>query len=683
MENTKEKKDNFISLVKVAKSLGITTEILQYHIDSGAIETVNDMISEIDCTKIKKQMDTYVGIKTFLKQHDSDRFASKYAKNRNKYIDFLEENFYFGIEIIEPEEILFELPEREDFYITKEDAMLLNYRSEQFFKEFGLSEYDKTRILISYSKNHPLATEYAKKYLAYIEDDDNIYTPTLTAFARTIFDISDLNHLTDEDVILTIEDADAVRTKELLADFFKYVAKYENVKYHNIDFKKREGESDPAYEYADFIRLARILFNVDYDKEHNLTLKALKNSNYIEMWMYLSCHYICGWRSSDICDRWIYPDFKSNDNPFKINIDTLKEDILNGEISDETYDKVALYAIRRIEMAYNIPQKTGMGKLRSEIVPELRTFFGKLILIAEYHHMTSGEGYMNSHRTAMYRSWVICRDFFGPDIFEITGKHSISSRRLNKSYLQGLEQAARDNGSTTLVAHVVASFARNHANIDTTAMYLKDHGLTGESAEIVLYMMMQRGVFSVSLYNALIAAYPDAFEKLSAKDQTGIMKKIPLSAYELETVGIALIASDRMTEVFTEGKTDEPKEILKAMFAIAQGKGKAKDSGIYCKKKALGFACENPTYESCLANLCPYHVFTSDGVPALVKVIKDYQMKELVTGNSKYGIALKTKIIPAFQDIINAIIKEMSEEDKTGTKKLIEEALNGQFTTKN
>ena len=73
----------------------------------------------------------------------------------------------------------------------------------------------------------------------------------------------------------------------------------------------------------------------------------------------------------------------------------------------------------------------------------------------------------------------------------------------------------------------------------------------------------------------------------------------------------------------------------------------------------------------------PYHVFTSDGVPALVRVIKEYQLKELTTGNKKYGIALKAKIIPAFQDIINAIIKEMSEEDKAGTKKLIEEALNG------
>lgn len=671
------KDTNLITINKAAKFLGIKAEIIQYQIDIGNIEPVNGMLTESICEKISEQQSTYLGIKAFLKNHNNDRFESKYVRNRNKYIDFLENNSYFGIEIIEPEDIFFDLPEREDFYITKEDAQLLEYKSEQFFQEFGLTEEEKTKRIISHSKEHPLSTEYIQKYLIYIEDEDNIYTPALTAFVKTIFDISDIMELTDEDIVSAIEDADAVRTKKLLIDFFKYVAKYETVKYHNVELKKKERNSEPAYPYEKFIRLAKILFNADYDKKHKLTLKALENSKYAEMWMYLSCHYICGWRSSDICNRWIYPDLKSNDNPFEINIDTLKEGILNGSISDETYDKVALYAIRRIEMAYNMPQKTGLGKLRSEIVPELRTFFGKLILIAEYHHITSGEGYMNSHRAAMYRNWVKCRDFFGEDIYSITGKHSFSSRRLNKSYLQGLEQAAKDNGNTTLVAHVVASFARNHTNIDTTAIYLKDHGLTGESAEIVLYMMMQRGVFSVSLYNALIAAYPDAFEKLSTKEQTAIMEKIPLSAYELETVGTSLIASGRMIEVFTEGKTEEPKEILKAMFAIAQGKGKAKDSGIYCKKKALGFVCENPTYESCLANLCPYHVFTSDGVPALVKVIKDYQIKELTTGNKKYGIALKTKIIPAFQDIINAIIKEMSEEDKAGIKKLIEETLNG------
>ena len=196
-------------------------------------------------------------------------------------------------------------------------------------------------------------------------------------------------------------------------------------------------------------------------------------------------------------------------------------------------------------------------------------------------------------------------------------------------------------------------------------------------AEVVLYMMMQRGVFSVSLYSALIAAYPESFEKLSAQEQTKIMEKIQLSAYELETAGTAFIASEEMAEVFAEGKTEEPKEILEAMFAIAQGRGKGKDRGIFCKKKALGYTCENPIFESCLANLCPYHVFTSDGVPTLVNVFKDYQLKARMTGNKKYSIALKTKIIPAFQDIINAIIKDMTDQEKAGTKRLIEEALNG------
>jgi hypothetical protein len=677
MLNGNAASENLISISKAAQSIGIKLEVLQYHIENGSIESLDGSIRLSDCNVILAQKDRYIGIKEFLKQHDSDRFEAKYTRNRNKYIDFLEENTYFGIEITEPEEILFELPEREDFYVTKEDALFLDYRSEQFFREFGLTEAEKVQYIIGHAKGHPLSTEYIKKYLVFIEDEDNIYTPSLTAFIRIIFDMMDIKQLTDEDIITAIEESDAVRTKELLTDFFKYVAKYENVNYHNINLKKRESDLEPAYPYEDFVRFAKIFFNMDYDKEHNLTLKALENSTYAEMWMFLSCHYICGWRSSDICDRWIYPDLKSNNNPFKIKIDTLKEDILNDVISDETYNKVALYAIRKIEMMYNVPQKTGLGKLRSEIVPELRTFFGRLILIAEYHHITSGQGYINSNRAARYRSWVVCRDFFGDDIFAVTGKHSISSRRLNKSYLQGLEQSAKDNGNTTLVTHVVASFARNHANIDTTAIYLRDHGLTGESAEVVLYMMMQRGVFSVSLYNTLIAAYPDAFEKLSAKEQTAIMEKIPLSAYELETVGTALAASDRIIDEFTEGKTEEPKEILKAMFAIAQGKGKAKDVGIYCKKKALGFCCVNPIFESCLANICPYHVFTSDGVPALVKVIKDYREKEIITGNRKYGIALKTKIIPAFQEIINIIIKKMTEEEKAGIRKLIEEALNG------
>lgn len=113
------KDTNLITINKAAQFLGIKIEVIQYQIDAGKIEPTDGMVHESICEKISKQQSAYIGIKAFLKNHDSDRFISKYAKNRNKYIDFLEENAYFGIEIVEPEEILFELPEREDFYITK------------------------------------------------------------------------------------------------------------------------------------------------------------------------------------------------------------------------------------------------------------------------------------------------------------------------------------------------------------------------------------------------------------------------------------------------------------------------------------------------------------------------------------------------------------------------------------
>ena len=143
MSDTKEKKDNLITVYKAAQSLGIKAEVLQYQIDAGNIDSVEGMVYESVCDKISEQQATYIGIKAFLQNHNSDRFESKYVKNRNKYIDFLEDNAYFGIEIVEPDNILFDLPEREDFYITREDAQMFEYKSEQFFEEFGLTEEEK------------------------------------------------------------------------------------------------------------------------------------------------------------------------------------------------------------------------------------------------------------------------------------------------------------------------------------------------------------------------------------------------------------------------------------------------------------------------------------------------------------------------------------------------------------
>ena len=664
-----------MTIVEASRFLKIHIDELYEHIESGTVICKDGYIKKEFLNEIKNLRERNISIVDYLKKYDNERFQSKFSKNREKYIDFLEENDYFGLQILEPEKLLFITSKTYEFYISKEDIAFLDYKSQKFFDNYGLSEKEKISKIISKTKSHIYTKKYLRLFIKQLSDEDNLYTPSLTEFVQIIFEMPDILQVNDNDILTALESLDTKKAKKLLIDFFSYGLSQDQMKYHSIKFKKNEGNSVKAYSYDEYITLAKILFNETYDKDHNLTQRALENSTYAEMWLFLSCHYVCGWRSSDICTYWVYPNLTNNDNPFNLNVYTLKEDILQNNIDESVYKQIALYSIRRIEMSYNIPQKTGKGKLRSEIVPELQTFFGKLILIAEYHHINSGEGYMKAYRTSKYRNWILCKEFFGEDIFSITGKQSISSLRLNKSYLQGMELTARENGNSSLVSHVIASYARNHTNINTTLIYLKDHGLTGEKAEIVLFMMMQRGVFGVSLYHALLTAFPHAFESLTMQEQTSLMEKFPLSAFELESLGSVFSATEDIAEELSKANTDLPMIVLKSMLAIGQGKGKAKDKGIFCIKKALGYSCEYPLYESCLANLCPYFVFTRDGIPALINVIKNYAEKAQT--RKKYEIALKKYIIPAFQYVINEISKEMSAREQASTRKLIEEILNG------
>ena len=658
-----------------SRFLGIRAAVLRDHIDSGEIGYEDGMITGSSLAEIRKQKTDFISLREFLEAYDGSRFSSRKAADRTKYIEFLEKHRYFGIEVIPPDKVFFSVAGRDDFYIRRDDTEFLDYESRGFFEDFGVSEREKVARILTDSKGHGTTRRCVENYLAFMGDGENIYTPSLTGFVRIVLEIPDISSASDNDIIAAVEAAETGKTKSFLADFFTYASSRETVRYHRLALKKGESEALPAYTYEEFAHLAKILFNTVYEREHGLTEKALDNSWYAEMWMFLACHYVCGWRASDICSRWVYPNLKGGSNPFGICTETLKEDILRGAIQDEVYETVAMYVIRRIEMAYNVPQKTGHGRLRSEILPELRPFFGKLTLIAEYHHLVSGEGYMKPCRIYRYRNRVDCRDFFGEEILKVTGMRHISSRRLNKSYLQGLEQTARDNGNTVLVSHVIAAYARNHADADTTVVYLRDHGLTGETAGVVLFMMMQRGIFGADLYHALLAAYPDTFKSLSAGEQTRLMAKIPLSAYELETSGAVLAASEEIYGRLSLGDTKVPSETLKAMLAVSRGRGRAKEEGIYCMRKALGLCCDHPLYGSCIANLCPSHIFTAEGIPSLLRVLRDYAGKYGRTGNVKYAAALKKCIIPAFQEILNDVIRGMADDEKGAVRKLIEEGL--------
>lgn len=677
MSDYKWSKKNTISVQAAASKIGIKKNVLEYHIQNGAIECEDGRILKEICDEIINQKNLYIGIKEFIIRHDSSLFIAKYANNRNKYIDFLEENDYFEVERYSSEGLLFTEPDTEEFYFLNSDVSYLDLKSKEFFEEFGLTEQEKINRIID--KTEGLAN--TKKYLRKFGEDylkGEAPKPSYTYFVKIMMSVEDVKKITAEEISSIIEEESSTTVINIVAAFYNYVSRLVKVNYKKVEPKKKETNSIPAYSFEKYVELARILFQVKYDELNKLTERALENYIYAETWLFLSLHYVCGWRASDVCDNWVYLNLQSSENPFGIIIDEIKENILSNKIPPKTYIDICHYSIEKIKMLNLYPSKTSTvkaGKLRAMVTPDLKEFIGKLILIAEYHYQTIGEGYMKSYRVGRYLNWVNLREFFGEDIYKLTGRNNILSRRLTKSYLQGIENAARENGESPLMAHIIASYVRNHTNVNTTLIYLRDHGLTGESADFVLYTMLQRGVMSMYLYKVLITAFPESFKKLTSEEQTEIMNKINVSALELESLGGEELSSLQMYKEFSKGNTEEATIILKAMYSVGQGKGVAKDDGIFCQKRALGYICESPTYESCIANLCPYHIFTTAGIPSLIKVIKEYNEKIDYTGNDKYKIALEKVIIPAFQEIINEIIKEMSKEEKTATLKLIEDKL--------
>ena len=67
---------------------------------------------------------------------------------------------------------------------------------------------------------------------------------------------------------------------------------------------------------------------------NNVIEKSLEKSIVFETWLYLSIHYVNGWRQNNICDTWPYLDDERVIKKYGNNIEKLKEDILQEKIDD-------------------------------------------------------------------------------------------------------------------------------------------------------------------------------------------------------------------------------------------------------------------------------------------------------------------------------------------------------------
>ena len=668
--------NEFYSISAVIKMVGIP----RYHIDSliheGRINPVDGKITGKDVFKMMSEKKEYISLLGLATSYSSERFKGEKYNDREKLLDYLEENEFFGVEIIEPENLL-TASRRDGFYIRRKDIQIIDTNISRYLNDFGRTPFEKLKKslkTVSYNTvTMKYLNEYREDYLAEKEITDSVCD-----FIRVLSGMPDVTVLTDEDIKKAINKPSYERSKDLLISFLNYVHTRRSVKYSYIRRSRKETVSVTAYSDETYLRLAHCFFNSEYIAENKMIEKALNYHIFAEMWLYLTLFFTCGWRAGDICRGWKYLRIQERDSaPFNLNPDTLYEDILFDRIPDETYEQVCMYAIGCISVSGMVPSKTSShnpSHLMAVITEELYPFYGLLTLVAESHQVRSGDGYMKQKRQSTYQNRMTLREFFGDEIREILHDQNIYSRRLNKVFLQGIEENARKTGCGSLLASAVASFARNHTSLETIRSYLKDHSFRGEDAGTVLYFMLQRGVFGFEYYQLLLTAYPDAMKELTLEEQNRVIAKIKESPLEIELIQSSNKTSYDIEKAFRRGESDKVLQMLICMFEISQTRGKAKDEGCYCTLRALHMACEHPEYHSCIANGCRHTVLTRYGLRPSAQILLNYQDKAYA-GDKKAEAVLKKILFPRYRLILNALMRDtgMTPEERKGIKLIIEE----------
>lgn len=634
---------------------------------------------------IVEEQEHYISFRDFAALPRGERYLGT-TRDKGKLRDYLEINDFFGIPLIDPVNLLIG-SEQEEIYFRRCDIPQLEKKLASYFDLYAFSPQEIVEKLLEGSENRN-TKNYVREYLQnnWIE-----LTPTVVEFVTMVLTLPDLHVLTDADTQRTLAKAQTVAGRDMLIDYLNHMRRKVNKpNYSRMGQCKAEGKPIPAYSDDTYLAMARILFSAEYIAEHKMIERALENHWYIEMWLYLSLHYCCGWRAADICRGWRYLELRDKpNNTLGINVDTLYDDILYDRIPDEIYEKVCQYVLGTIKVAGQLPSKTAghdPSPLAIEIDPALMTFFGLLILIAESVMLRTGDGYMKVERADYYQKRFNYRQFFGDELDKVLHGQNIQSRRLNKTYLQGLESTARQSGHGSIMASAIASFARSHNNMDTIMHYLQDHRWDAENAEVVLYYVSKMGVFSSLHYQTLLTAYPDVMPRLSLKQRSELMAAMPYNPYKTELLMSSLSAELEIKHAFENGHTDKAIRMLESMFEITQGRGKGKDTGIYCILRAGGDVCKHPDYDSCLANACPHLVFTRFGYRALLEVIGEY-VQAAVSGDVKMAAALKSVIMPRFKNIINTLMKDMHipQKERTILKVMLEEVIvsEGKYLTSN
>lgn len=646
----------------IMKTTGMCRKDILTHIEAGKIKAEKHgklfVFDVSEKNRLESLRDTYIGFFHLAQscEESNNRFSLDKRKCRADLVEFAVENSWFGANVLPIDDVFFADTSNEAYLVQKSDGYRLLPRIRLWIASYGESTGSKLRLLLNRLREIQPAT--ATLLGGFFADE---YPNDSAAWILTDFLCSALNgEITKADDKAL--DSMAVRAdKELplnsarmFSAFLTYLRdkrKLDNG--WSYQFGSRGGvQEKSAYPIMSYLKMAYIIFNEDAWESKRMKEKALNSEAYANLWLFTAFHFVCGWRGSDIV-RIPMPSLPCTGG------------IMRKQLSAGTFDADGLLAEVELRLRYtpmkpNKTQSFNVLELKLFIAESLRRPLGFILSAAVSYHENISPGGAFIRRAG---NLTEIQGFFGDDFVSACGNKSFSTRRANKSYLQGIESAA-GNVPGKPKGYMLAALARSHksgygALPQTTEIYLRDARFSGYSPELIAREMFERGVFSFIPALLLDMYEGKHYEKLPVSAQTKLMMEIGIDPSGLEgltsMVQRALVKARQSVAKIMEFPLEMRERIEDILQNIASGNAPGRQNGFLCLMTAAGFGCKDPDRSCCIG--CGFEIYTKTILRLLMTEYTRLLTKKRTSEKAeavRCEAILKKAVLPAISEMLSS-----------------------------
>lgn len=598
------------------------------------------------------------------------------------FVRFLADNEWFGIEPVWQDNIL--MVDTEDFVPYMERINL-------FFYNYGLSISEKNELLLSMLKERfPDTTVKLVRFFNEYDFTDTIRYYLLNFLLKFLKkELCTMNDSEVQELLTAAYNKLIKQYGDILASFLRWMKDKYRTKYLNDYFmtKRRDNsDSNEAYGTEEYLELLYYLFNEEYIYENEMYIKASESKNYIDTWLFLSLHFICALRNTDIV-RIYHPRLPMEAKDVLVKVK-------DGSFSDEDA-RMTLYSITwRMAVLPLTPNKTakhsGISSVKFHVPETVEVHIGTLLAIAEAHRLIAGIPDEEPLIRCISDYSRISR-YMGDEIGALFLTSNFRTRSANKSYLQSVYMMTDDilenDDEFNVKGYILAALARSHKGsygefASTTAVYLKDAKLSGFTPEFVARELFERGVLSFIPAMLLKMITYGEYNKLPVRKQTELIQELNFSPKEVEDV-VALSNKARKQSVklvnqILKDEENTKKNILNILHRIGNGNAVSKQEECLCLVSAMKKFCPYAERSSCIG--CEYEISTKSTMFLMIseynRLVSLYQSATDEKIRNKYKSLIKETVLPVMDEMLQCIKEQYGEKAMLSLEKIIKENSN-------